>query len=236
MASLTRKLTVFMGALLLSTSAFAHGGGHGWGGGNDWWDDDDDDDWWDDDDDDDDDWWDDGDDDDDDDDWWDDDDDDWWVGVWGWWWDNVCVDADGEFTSTVVAGPDCDSPIDFCTLGELSGDIVGTYAFAMDTMTPVPGEEDLGHFTFTGRSTITTDDGIIYGEDNGDIYFSGDFAFMTFVSLTDGTECWEDASGWILAEGNVDMTTGTTTGTWTSEVCGAAQCLEWDWGNGDCGW
>ena len=98
----------------------------------------------------------------------------------------------------------------------------------MDTMVPVPGEEHLGHFTFTGRSTITTDSGIIYGEDTGDITFSGDFAFMTFVSLTGGTECWDDASGWILAEGNVDMITGTTTGTWTSEVCGAVECLEWD--------
>lgn len=136
-----------------------------------------------------------------------------------------CSEPTGTFWSAVAPGPDCASPIGFCTEGVLSGDIEGSYSFVMTSMTPVPGDEALGHFTFTGDSTIVTEDGVMYGEDHGELWFSGDFAFMTFVGVVGGDECYVGVHGELVATGNINLVTGLTEGTYESRLCHAQECF-----------
>ncbi|MCB9689641.1 MAG: hypothetical protein H6735_31680 [Alphaproteobacteria bacterium] len=139
-----------------------------------------------------------------------------------------CRDLSGDFVSSLVAGPDCASPVGMCTLGELTGDLEGVYAFTMTAMIPISDDPAETTFQFTGNSTITTDEGVIYGEDSGQLTFSGDFAFMTFVRAVDGEGCFEDVSGSLLATGNLDLITGLTSGGWEATFCGAEQCFDDD--------
>ncbi len=125
--------------------------------------------------------------------------------------DEACEALEGAFSSTVDPSPGCTSPVGFCTIGELTGDIVGTYAFTMDTMVPVSEDPAETTFTFSGQLT-----------------FSGDFAFLTFVRAVSGDECFEDVSGSLLATGHLDLVTGVTSGTWTADLCGVEDCLEAD--------
>ncbi|MCA9490355.1 MAG: hypothetical protein KC621_10535 [Myxococcales bacterium] len=144
-----------------------------------------------------------------------------------------CVDLSGDFVSALVGGPGCASPVGMCTAGELTGDIEGVYAFTMTSMIPVSDDPAETTFQFTGNSTITTADGVIYGEDSGQLTFSGDFAFMTFVRAVDGEGCYDDISGSLLATGNLDLITGLTSGGWEATFCGVEQCFDDDDWHGD---
>ena len=135
--------------------------------------------------------------------------------------DDDCAELDGAFVASAAPGPGCASPVGFCTAGTLTGDIVGTYAFTMTSMTPASDDPAETTFTFTGTSTITTAAGVIVGDDEGELSFAGDFAFMTFVRAVGGDGCFDDLSGDLLATGTLDLVTGTTTGTYTATFCGA---------------
>lgn len=136
-----------------------------------------------------------------------------------------CTALQGTFWSAVSGGPGCNSPIGFCTEGQLTGDITGTYHFEMTSMTPVPGDEALGHYTFTGVSTITTAQGVMYGQDHGELYFAGDNAFMTIVGVVGGNACYQGVHGQLTAVGNLNLVTGLTEGTYTSRICHAVDCF-----------
>lgn len=133
----------------------------------------------------------------------------------------ACEDLDGDFVASVAADAECASPVGFCTIGALTGELVGTYAFTMTSMTPVSDDPAETTFTFTGTSTITTASGVITGMDEGQLSFSGDFAFMTFVRAVGGDGCFDELSGDLLATGTLDLLTGVTTGTYTATFCGA---------------
>jgi hypothetical protein len=135
-----------------------------------------------------------------------------------------CQVVSGTFVSW-LSFDGCTSPFGFCTEGELTGGLVGTYSFVMLEAAPISNDPDETTLVFTGTSTITTADGVIYGEDSGQMTFEGDFAFMTLVNAVGGEECFADTTGSLLATGNLDLWTGLTSGTWEAELCGASECL-----------
>src|SRR4051812_30134353 len=69
--------------------------------------------------------------------------------------DGVCKDVSGPFSSIVVAGPDCASPIGICTHGLLTGNFHATYDFTMMTLEPANDPTDPSKFIYTGTSVIT---------------------------------------------------------------------------------
>ena len=136
-----------------------------------------------------------------------------------------CVQPSGDFTSVLIGGPACTSPVNFCTEGTLTGDLPSTYNFVMLTQTPAPTPEHPSRAIYTGQSTVVTDLGVMYGEDSGEIWFEGPVMFITTVGVIGGDECFEGVTGSIVATGVLDLSTGVAVGTYTSELCDAEECF-----------
>src|SRR6266540_4048388 len=97
-----------------------------------------------------------------------------------------CKSVEGDFTSVVVPCPDPHAIV--CTLGELSGDLKGTYEFTVDSIMPGPD----GTLLYTGHSVITTKAGTLYSVDTGVMYpaatdAEGRTPLVTTAYFTSGT-------------------------------------------------
>lgn len=119
-----------------------------------------------------------------------------------------CHDVEGDFTAvTLLPGDACPSPI-FCTLGTLTGDLAGTYFFAVSGFGP--GGELLA------ASTITLENGaVIQGSDTSVLYPDG--TFTTTVSIVGGTRQYAHATGQLVAGGA--FTAEGTAGTYAGQIC-----------------
>lgn len=119
-----------------------------------------------------------------------------------------CQKVEGDFTAvTVPPGPDCPSLL-FCTVGELTGDLEGTYFFAVTGFTPTGA--------LTAASTITLENGaVIQGSDTSVI--NADGTFTTTVNVVGGTRQYARATGQIVADGHFTATG--TEGTYEGEIC-----------------
>jgi hypothetical protein len=142
------------------------------------------------------------------------------------WDDDECEAPSGDFTSFLVVGAECASPVAFCTRGILTGELPSTYDFMMLTQTPAPTPEHPSRVIYTGISTVETSRGTLYGEDSGEMWFEGPVAFITTVGVIGGDECFEDVSGSIVATGVIDLATGDAVGTYTSELCDVDRCFD----------
>ena len=119
-----------------------------------------------------------------------------------------CHQVEGDFTAvTIPPGETCPSPV-FCTLGTLTGDLAGTYFFAVHGFGP--GGELLA------ASTITLENGaVIEGSDTSVINADGTFA--TTVVVVGGSRQYARATGEIVATGH--FTESGTEGTYAGEIC-----------------
>ena len=134
---------------------------------------------------------------------------------------DTCQSEAAAFTSTLVAPPECDSPIGICTIGALEGAHPETYFFVMDTLVPSPDGVP-GKFVYTGHSVITRTHGgaTLFGEDSGVIFMNAAPApFVTTVNIVGGTKQFASASGQYVATGELDFVTGAAVGTFTADVC-----------------
>jgi hypothetical protein len=142
--------------------------------------------------------------------------------------DDECVTPSGDFTAVLVPPPECTSPVGFCTHGVLTGGLEATYDFVMTSSAPAPTAEHPSRVVYTGHSVVQTADGAMFGSDTGEMWFEGGAGFITSVGVIGGDECFEDVSGQIVAVGRIDLATGLSVGTYTSEICGAEECFEDD--------
>ena len=117
-----------------------------------------------------------------------------------------CEQVSGDFVANVVP---CQAP--FCTAGTLTGDLEGTYGFAMSAANETPTG-----LTFEGASTITLAGGTLTGSDQGHINFVTG-GFVTVVRINGGSGTYADAFGVIVATGN--LTPSGTAGTYQGVVC-----------------
>ena len=97
--------------------------------------------------------------------------------------DDPCKSVSGPFTSTVVAGPDCESPVGICTLGILEGNFHATYEFTILTLFPIdPANPDI--LAYTGISVITLRSGEkLFAQDTGIMDTTNLAAVTAFGSL-----------------------------------------------------
>ncbi len=129
-----------------------------------------------------------------------------------------CFPLRGNFEAS--PDPDCMSPVGFCTMGELSGSLRGTYRFSMDGAAPSPGTPGIN--TFFGTSVVTTRRGATWtGIDDGVIDLDPDRfgAISSLITFNEGTGYLERATGQIRIIGSVNFETGGSSGRYIGQVC-----------------
>ncbi len=115
--------------------------------------------------------------------------------------------VNGHVHDEVVEGPECESPVGFCTTGELTGGIQGHLDFTITSLTPV---EPAGVLAFTAVSTISTASGDIHCADSGSFNTAqgsgGEGVHLCVV--TGGTGQYAGASGYLQERFTFMGTTG----------------------------
>ena len=127
----------------------------------------------------------------------------------------------GPFTSVLVPPPACSTVIGICTLGHLTGDLDATYAFTMETLYPLGDPTHPNRFAYTGESVITVIHGgaVMLSHDTGYIDFEGsENPFVTTVHVYKGTKQYADATGTLVASGQLNFVTGNAVGSYTGSI------------------
>jgi hypothetical protein len=130
-----------------------------------------------------------------------------------------CQDFSGDFTSTLVPPPACQSPIGLCTHGVLTGEVEGTYDFVITEFTCDPDNPNL--CTYAGDSVVATAKGSITTKDTGVMDLSNPMAvpFVTTAESIAGTQRSRNAESVFVATGQLNFITGEAVGTYTLQVC-----------------
>jgi len=133
-----------------------------------------------------------------------------------------CLPLVGRFDAVPAPPSECASPVDFCTQGNLTGTLRGTYEFRMDATGPadtrVPGVN-----SFNGESVVTTNRGAtLTGIDTGTIdldptRFGSFVSLITFQSGTGYLENFSTAQ--IALRGALDFASGETSGNFRGKIC-----------------
>lgn len=115
-------------------------------------------------------------------------------------------------SGTFVASTPATCPSFFCTEGQLSGDLAGTYSFVAYGV--APNGDLLGHSTIT-----LTNGGVITSNDESQLLgppIPGNH-FVTTVSFSGGTRQFAHATGGLVAPGTFTATG--TAGTYSGAFC-----------------
>lgn len=133
-----------------------------------------------------------------------------------------CLPLVGRFDAVPAPPSECASPVGFCTRGNLTGTLRGTYEFTMDSTGPadarVPGVN-----SFTGESVVTTRRGAtLTGIDTGTIdldpaRFGSFVSLITFQSGTGHLDGFTQAQ--IALRGALDFASGQTEGNFRGRIC-----------------
>jgi hypothetical protein len=133
-----------------------------------------------------------------------------------------CQEFSGEFTSTLVPPPACQSPVLLCTHGVLTGDVEGTYDFVATEMECRADPDDPNMCTYAGDSIVTTKTGSIITRDKGVIHISSEPAISPFVTIAEsvsGTRRYRNAKSVFTATGELNFITGEAVGTYSLQIC-----------------
>jgi hypothetical protein len=115
--------------------------------------------------------------------------------------------VNGHVHDEAVSGPGCESPVGFCTSGELTGGIQGHLDFTVTSLTPVGPP---GVLAFTAVSTISTAAGDIHCADSGSFNTApgSDGEGVHLCVVTGGTGQYAGASGYLQERFTFMGTTG----------------------------
>ncbi len=133
-----------------------------------------------------------------------------------------CRSVKGKFHS--APPPTCASPVGFCTAGELTGNLRGSYAFVMTTLGSSNVRELPGVFFYTGQSVVTLRGGApgtLLGIDTGtvDLEPTGTHAMAAILTISGGTGTQARKQGHLVLRGKLDLESGEVDGDYQGEVC-----------------
>jgi len=114
----------------------------------------------------------------------------------------------GHFSSVVVTGPDCLSPIGLCTRGTLSGGLKGEFFFTATSLVPTADSPATGVVLYTGDILLTTKDGTLTCKDTGGFQTVGAGAVASVCAIVAGSGDLAGASGTIQFIGNFTFADG----------------------------
>ena len=117
----------------------------------------------------------------------------------------------------------CDSPLGFCTLGELRGRLRGDYDFSMNSLIP-SGDSSIPWISFlTGTSLITLagSGDTLVGTDacSFDLNPFGFGRISSLIPSTSGTGILEGAQFYLHIRGGMDFVTGGAQGDYQGKIC-----------------
>ena len=114
----------------------------------------------------------------------------------------------GHFSSVVVGGPECLSPIGLCTRGTLSGGLKGEFFFTATSLVPTADTSTTGVVLYTGDIVLTTKDGTLTCKDAGGFQTVGAGAVASVCGIVAGTGRLAGASGTIQFVGTFTVADG----------------------------
>jgi len=135
----------------------------------------------------------------------------------------ACRSVKGRFHSSPARN--CDSPVGFCTAGELTGQLRGNYAFVMRTLNTANEVQAPGVFFYTGGSVISLgagrSAGTLLAVDTGtvDLEPTGSHAMAAILNITGGTGAHAKEHGHLVLRGTLDPESGEVNGDYQGEVC-----------------
>ncbi|TPV95452.1 MAG: hypothetical protein B7733_09870 [Myxococcales bacterium FL481] len=141
--------------------------------------------------------------------------------------DKTCLPVFGRFTADVVPPPACESPVGFCTEGELTGFLRGKYTLTSEQFIET-GDPRVPFVTFfTGTSEVTTSLGSFVGVDTGSINLSepgsiGSGRVSTLITIVEngsGGGYFPIDAGYLHIRGESDLASGTVDGYYAGVVC-----------------
>ncbi len=121
---------------------------------------------------------------------------------------NAAANAVGHFSSVVVSGPDCLSPIALCTRGTLSGVLKGEFFFTATSLVPTADTPTTGVVLYTGDIVLTTKDGTLTCKDAGGFQTVAAGAVSSVCAIVGGTAGLAGASGTIQFVGTFTFADG----------------------------
>jgi hypothetical protein len=133
-----------------------------------------------------------------------------------------CFPLVGRFDAVPAPPSECTSPVGFCTRGDLTGTLNGSYEFTMDSTTSADPRVPAIN-SFTGESVVSTTRGAtITGVDTGTIdlnpaRFGSFVSLITFQSATGYLEGF--SRGQIALRGALDFASGQTEGNFRGQLC-----------------
>lgn len=133
-----------------------------------------------------------------------------------------CVPVNGKFSSQVLPPDQCQSPVAFCTRGQLTGALHGEYDFSAQSFVPASEPSVPGVSYYSGYSFIHTTHGDLQLTDTGALdLVNGRIASL--LTVTSGTEQYSMATGYLFVTGFSDLTLGTNRGWYEGEICGVSR-------------
>ena len=136
-----------------------------------------------------------------------------------------CTSVGGSFTGTTYYPPPCLSPIGVCFQLTPLGSFLQTDTFTFQTLLNAGDPSDPTKYVYTGVSAISADGGrTLSGEDTGVMHIDPTelAPFATTIAVTVGTRQYRNATGDIVLTGQLDLSTGLSSGTYTGMVCKSA--------------
>lgn len=112
----------------------------------------------------------------------------------------------GTFVTYIFTGPDCNSPVDYCSAGTVTGDITGDVDVALQTayVTEIDG---VPTFVYSTNITITAHNGTWSGVSNGTISLVTSELNAVF-ELTSGTGYYTNRRAVLTVSGTSNAETG----------------------------
>lgn len=133
-----------------------------------------------------------------------------------------CLPLIGRFDAVPAPPSECASPVGFCTRGNLTGTLRGTYEFTMDSSGPADARVPAIN-NFNGVSVVTTRGGAtLTGIDTGTIDLDPTRfgSFVSLITFQSGTSYLEDfTTAQIALRGALDFASGQTEGNFRGRIC-----------------
>jgi hypothetical protein len=114
----------------------------------------------------------------------------------------------GHFSSTVVTGAACQSPIELCTEGSLTGGLKGSFSFTGTSLIQTVDTPTTAVVLYTGDLSVNTKDGEFTCKDAGAFRTTGDGATSSVCTIVSGTGAYAGATGTIQFSGTFSSASG----------------------------